>query len=161
MSSWQVLKRIRAWCVRVRNTDSAMGGVCRISILRPGYSISALHSVWWTSPGGPRRVARLDCCNGRTIFPISSGQRFVRPYYFPVPETFYAQSQAHIMSNDNSTVPPFRGEELSGPRSAFLQFGTTDDARTTLRMLNGRAEPGGETLHLELSRPPAVHPNQM
>lgn len=65
------------------------------------------------------------------------------------------------MSKDNSTVPPFRGEELSGLRSAFLQFGTTDDARTTLRMLNGRAEPGGETLHLELSRPPAVHPNQM
>ena len=28
-------------------------------------------------------------------------------------------------------------------------------------MLDGRVGPGGETLHVGLSRPPAVHPNQM
>jgi hypothetical protein len=58
-------------------------------------------------------------------------------------------------------VPPFRGETRSDARSAFLRFGTTDDARMALRMLNGRVGPGGEILHVRLSRPPVVHPNQM
>src|SRR5258708_33007281 len=59
------------------------------------------------------------------------------------------------------TVPPFRGEKRTDPRCAFLQFGTIDDARTALRMLDGRAGPGGERLHVGLSRLPAVHPNRL
>ena len=55
------------------------------------------------------------------------------------------------------TVPPFRGEDRSALRSAFLEFGGIDDARTALRMLEGRAGPGGETLNVGLSRLPAVH----
>ena len=58
-------------------------------------------------------------------------------------------------------MPPFRGEKDSDPRGAILRFKTIDDARVALRMLDGRVGPGGEALHMELSRPPAVHPNQM
>jgi hypothetical protein len=58
-------------------------------------------------------------------------------------------------------VPPFRGEKRSDPRGAFLQFETIDDARTALGMLDGRVGPGGETLHVGLSRLPAVHPNRL
>jgi hypothetical protein len=58
-------------------------------------------------------------------------------------------------------VPPFRGENRSDPRSAFLQFSTRGEARAAFRMLDGRVGPGGETLHLRLSRLPVVHPNQM
>ena len=60
-----------------------------------------------------------------------------------------------------TTVPPFRGEERSDPRGAFLQIGSIDDARTALGMLNGRAGPGGETLQVGLTRLPAVHPNRL
>jgi hypothetical protein len=42
-----------------------------------------------------------------------------------------------------------------------LQFKTIDDARAAFRMLDERVGPGGETLHVGLSRPPVVHPNQM
>jgi hypothetical protein len=59
------------------------------------------------------------------------------------------------------TVPPFRGEKRSDPRSAFLKFQTIDDARMALQMLDGRAGPGGETLHVGLSRLPAVHSNRL
>jgi hypothetical protein len=55
-------------------------------------------------------------------------------------------------------VPPFRRENRSDPRSAFLQFSTRGDARTAL---HGRVGPGGERLRVRLSRPPVVHPNQM
>jgi hypothetical protein len=65
---------------------------------------------------------------------------------------FYPLTLCHVI-----TVPPFRGEELSDLRSAFLEFGRIDDARTAVRMLDGRAGPGGETLHVGLSRLPAVH----
>ncbi len=58
-------------------------------------------------------------------------------------------------------MPPFRGEKRTDPRCAFLQFGTIDDARTALRMLDGRVGPGGETLQVGLSRAPVVHPNRM
>jgi hypothetical protein len=58
-------------------------------------------------------------------------------------------------------VPPFCGGNRSDPRSAFLRFRTVDNVRAALRMLDGRVGPSGETLHVGLSRPPAVHPNQM
>jgi hypothetical protein len=58
-------------------------------------------------------------------------------------------------------VPPFRGENQSDPRSAFLRFKETDNARTALRMLDGRAGPGGETLDVRLSCAPVVHTNLM
>ena len=58
-------------------------------------------------------------------------------------------------------VPPFRGENESDPRGAFLQLRTIDDARKALRMLDGRVGPGGETLHAGLTRPSMVHANQM
>ena len=58
-------------------------------------------------------------------------------------------------------MPPFRGEKRTDPRCAFLQFGTIDDARTALRMLDGRVGPSGETLQVGLSRAPVVHPNRM
>ena len=58
-------------------------------------------------------------------------------------------------------MPPFRGEERSDARGALLKTGTIDDARTALRMLDGRAGPGGETLQVGLTRSPAVHPNRL
>jgi hypothetical protein len=59
------------------------------------------------------------------------------------------------------TVSPFQGEGRSDPRSAFLHFGTIDDARAALSMLDGRVGPGGETLHVGLLRLPAVHLNRL
>jgi len=56
-------------------------------------------------------------------------------------------------------VPPFRGEKRTEPRGAFLHFRSIDDARAGLRALDGRRGPGGETLHVTLSRMSAVHPN--
>jgi hypothetical protein len=58
-------------------------------------------------------------------------------------------------------VPPFREENSSDLRGAFLRFRTMDDARTAFHKLNGRMGPGGETLHMVMTRPPAVDPNQM
>ena len=59
---------------------------------------------------------------------------------------------------------PFRGKRHSDPRRAFLQYRKRDDARTALRMLDGRLQgrvgPSGETLYVGLSHPPAVHLNQ-
>jgi hypothetical protein len=57
-------------------------------------------------------------------------------------------------------VPPFHGEEHLGPCGPSLHFKTIDDARAALSMLDGRAGPGGETLHVGLLRLPAVHPNR-
>ncbi len=54
-------------------------------------------------------------------------------------------------------MPPFRGEERSGYRGAFLRFRTVDDAHVALRMLDGRVGPGGEVMRMGLSRPPLVH----
>jgi hypothetical protein len=58
------------------------------------------------------------------------------------------------------TVPPFHGEERSDPCGPFLHFRTIDDARAALSMPDGRAGPGGETLHLGLLRLLAAHPNR-
>jgi hypothetical protein len=58
-------------------------------------------------------------------------------------------------------VPPFRGETCSDSRGAILRFRAVDDARAALRMLDRPVRPGGETLHMGLSRAPAVHPNEM
>ena len=58
-------------------------------------------------------------------------------------------------------MAPFRGQKRTDPRGAFLQFRTIDDARTALRTLDGRKGPGGETLCITLSRPPAMHPNRL
>ena len=58
-------------------------------------------------------------------------------------------------------MPPFRGEKHADLRSAILRFKTIDDARAALHMLDGRVGPGGETLHVGLSRPSVVHPNQL
>src|SRR6266567_7754294 len=62
---------------------------------------------------------------------------------------------------NNTVVPPFRGEKRSDPRSAFIRYMTTDQARVAFCMLDGRVGPGGKTLHVGLSRPLAVHPIQM
>jgi hypothetical protein len=58
-------------------------------------------------------------------------------------------------------VAPFRGEQRTDPRGAFLQFPSIDDARAALRALDGRQGPGGETLRVTLSPAPAVHPNRL
>lgn len=58
-------------------------------------------------------------------------------------------------------MPPFRKEQRSDPRGAFLHLQSIDDARTALRKLAGRMGPGGEPLQLALSRWPAVHPNRL
>jgi hypothetical protein len=42
-----------------------------------------------------------------------------------------------------------------------VRFRTIDEARVVLRMTDGRVGPGGETSRVGLSRPLAVHPNQM
>ena len=54
---------------------------------------------------------------------------------------------------------PFH-EEHSDSRGAFLHFMTIDNVRAMLSMLDGRAGPGGETLHLGLLRLLAAHPNR-
>ena len=59
------------------------------------------------------------------------------------------------------TVSPFRGEERSHARGAYLQLGTVDDERAALRMPDGRAGTGGEKLQVGLNRLPAVHPNRV
>jgi hypothetical protein len=53
-------------------------------------------------------------------------------------------------------VPPFRGEQRSDPRGAFLHLQSIDDARAALRKLDGRVGPGGEILQVVLSRLPAL-----
>jgi hypothetical protein len=58
-------------------------------------------------------------------------------------------------------VAPFRGEERTDPRGAFLLFRSVDDARAALRALDGRKGPGGETLRVTLSPAPAMHPNRL
>jgi hypothetical protein len=46
---------------------------------------------------------------------------------------------------------------LGDPHS--LKDDTVDDSRAALRLLDGRVGPGGDMLHVGLSRPPAVHPD--
>jgi hypothetical protein len=59
-------------------------------------------------------------------------------------------------------VPPFRGEERSAPRGAFLYFPSINDARAGLRKLHGRkGPPGSETLQVTLSRKAAVHSDRL
>jgi hypothetical protein len=53
---------------------------------------------------------------------------------------------------------PFH-EEHSDSRGAFLHFMTIDNVRATLSMLDGRAGPGGETLHVGSLRLPAMDPS--
>ncbi|KAI9507299.1 hypothetical protein F5148DRAFT_1206079, partial [Russula earlei] len=60
-----------------------------------------------------------------------------------------------------TVLPPFRGEQRSDPRGAYLHFQSIDDARAGLRKLDRRAGPRGETLHVSLSRLPSVHPDQL
>jgi len=58
-------------------------------------------------------------------------------------------------------VPPFRGESRSDSRCAYLQFRTINDARVGLHKLAGRVGPNGETLHVALSRAPALGRDQL
>ena len=74
---------------------------------------------------------------------------------------YFLTPDHHAMMCLLITVPPFRGEERSDARCAYLQFGTIDDARAALRVLDGRAGPGGEKLQVGLARLPAVHPNRL
>jgi hypothetical protein len=54
-------------------------------------------------------------------------------------------------------VPPFRGEQRSDPRGAFLHLQSIDDARAAFRKLDGRVGPDGETLQVALSRLPVLN----
>jgi hypothetical protein len=58
-------------------------------------------------------------------------------------------------------VPPFRGEQRSDPRRAFLHLKSIDGARAALRKLDGRVGPGGEVLQLTLSRLPVLPPARL
>ena len=88
----------------------------------------------------------------------SQHRRCRHPYV--VSHLLYLYRLDHLPSY-TPKVPPFRGEKRTEPRGAFLHFHSIDDARAGLRALDGRQGPGGETLHVALSRMSAVHPNQL
>lgn len=86
-------------------------------------------------------------------------------YDVPNIDTLAVRAFSHFSLNQKKTfkfiylfliVPPFRGEQRSDPRCAFLQLPSIDEARAALRKLDGRMGPGGETLQFTLSRLPAL-----
>ena len=67
---------------------------------------------------------------------------------------FRIAASSFLMSRDNSATIP-RGRSFSSSQ-CVLEFGKIDDARTALRMPDGRAGPDSETFSVGLSRLPAV-----
>jgi len=100
-------------------------------------------------------MADLRYCSGYATFPTSSVPPSVRRLTPPI---LY---QVDRFPSYTPKVPPFRGEKRTEPRGVFLHFRSIDDARAGLRALDGRQGPGGETLHVTLSRMSAVHPNRL
>ena len=93
-------------------------------------------------------MGEMRCSNGLTTSPTSSGREFVRVYLCRI------AASSFLMSRDNSATIP-RGGSFSSSQ-CVLELWKIDDARTALRMPDGRAGPDSETLNVGLSRLPAV-----
>ncbi|KAH9177213.1 hypothetical protein EDB89DRAFT_1519523 [Lactarius sanguifluus] len=121
----------------------------------------ALRAARQGAPHGFRYEDRLlDVDFAPWLFYIGPGYRLVYISGWPASNTRpellqWAYDIPHVTGA--SVLPPFRGEERSAPRCAFLQFRSIDDARAGLHMLDGREGPGGEALRFSLSRSTAVH----
>ncbi|KAH9044961.1 hypothetical protein EDB83DRAFT_2406379 [Lactarius deliciosus] len=121
----------------------------------------ALRAALQGAPHGFRYEDRLlDVDFAPWLFYIGPGYRFVYISGWPASNTRpellqWAYDIPHVTGV--SVLPPFRGEERSAPRCAFLQFRSIDDAREGLHMLDGREGPGGEALRFSLSCSTAVH----
>ncbi|KAH9054768.1 hypothetical protein EDB87DRAFT_1419965 [Lactarius vividus] len=121
----------------------------------------ALRAARQGAPHGFRYKDRLlDVDFAPWLFYIGPGYRFVYISGWPASNTRpellqWAYDIPHVTGA--AVFPPFRGEERSAPRCAFLHFRTIDDARAGLHMLDGREGPGGEALRVSLSCPTAVH----
>ncbi|KAH9954695.1 hypothetical protein BC827DRAFT_1272378 [Russula dissimulans] len=97
-------------------------------------------------------------------FYISNAYRVVYVSGWPASEDRHALLRwAYDIPNIHgaTVLPPFRGEGRSDPRSAYLQFRTISDARAGLHKLVGREGPGGEGMHVALSRAPAVRRDRL
>src|SRR6266566_10161117 len=65
-----------------------------------------LHTVWCTSPGGPRPMAGLRCCNGRTIYIPNIVRETVCTSLFPHTPIFFTLSFTLCqMINNSATIP--------------------------------------------------------
>jgi len=64
---------------------------------------------------------------------------------------------SHSSTKKKKIVPPFRGENRTAPRGAYVHFRSTDAARAGFRVLKGREGPAGsEALHVTMSRKSAL-----
>jgi hypothetical protein len=139
-------------CIRVCHTVFAAPSICSTLSFHLRYSMSALHTTSCTSLVRLCQVAGWTYDIANIIRTAPYGGLFVS-LYLSHPEILMFVSYYII------TVPSFHGEERSDPCGPFLHFRTIDDARAAPSMLDGRAGPGGETLHLGLLCLPAAHLN--
>lgn len=153
-SSLRIRKRLFVRRVRACGAVSATSGVCSMSTLRHGYSTSVLYIAPCTSQGGPHPVADPLYIGGQAASPTSSGRPFVRPSHSPSPTELFL---VPLIDQKKKIVPPFRGENRTAPRGAYVHFRSTDAARAGFRILKGREGPAGsEALHVTMSRKSAL-----
>lgn len=125
----------------------------------------ALRAARQGAPHGFRYADRLlDVDFAPWLFYIGPAYRVVHLSGWPASHTRpellqWAYDIPHVAGA--AVLPPFRGEERSAPRGAFLHFRSIDDARAGLHRLDGREGPNGEALRVSLSCFPAVHLKQL
>src|SRR6266404_2404109 len=97
-------------CLMVSATRTASS----TSTLRRGYSTWVPHTASCTYPAGPHPIlAPTSCIVGHPTFPSSSAGQSVS-----LPPSFFSS----LVYRNTFIVPPFRGEDRSAPRNAFLHF---------------------------------------